>query len=225
MPPSARISQVQAEECLAEALWTLATLACKDTITAGIRGLPNNRDLQNPAVQDDEVDTILASAQPGLIGSVGVSLSVYPYERYKKKLIAIGFQNFQEVASAAFTADTFNNQASFLATFPNSQVLLWNPPNQFAARSFVADSIRNSFAHGQSTLVDVGGGGGGGAVQLLIDMWNSQNGEFAAANFHVRMPPHEFWRLAQQCMRAFVLNAVDHRMLVPFETLLLQVQL
>jgi hypothetical protein len=75
-------------------------------------------------------------------------------------LIAIGFENFQEVVSVAFTADTFNDQASFLNTFPNSQVLLWNPPNQFAAGSFVADAIRNSFAHGQSTRIDVSGCGG-----------------------------------------------------------------
>ncbi|KAL9563745.1 hypothetical protein ACKAV7_012134 [Fusarium commune] len=219
MPPSTRISQVQAEECLAEALWTLSTLACKNVISAEINNFPTQPTLQNPAVQNNEVPVILASVQPGIIESVGVSLFVYPYERYKKKLIAIGFENFAEVASAAFTADTFNSKVNFLGTFPNSQVFEWKPPNDKAAKSFVADSIRNSFAHGQSALIDVGAG-----VQM-VDIWNSQNGEFPAANFHVRMSPQEFWQLAQQCMRAFILNAVDHQTLVPFETLLLQVQL
>lgn len=219
MPPSARISQVQAEECLAEALWTLSILACRPTITAEINNFPNNPALNAPVVGNNEVPTVIASILPGLITSIGVSLFVYPYERYKKKLIAVGFQNYQEKASIAFTANTFNSQADFLNTFLTSQVLLWNPPNPLAARSFVADSIRNSFAHGQSALIDVGGG-----VQM-IDMWNSQNGEFAAANFHVRMPPQEFWVLAQQCMRAFVQNAVEYQILVPFETLLNQVKL
>lgn len=219
MPPSARIGQVQAEEYLAEALWTLSTLACRPTITAEINNLPNNPALNAPAVGNNEVPTVIASILPGLIASIGVSLFVYPYERYKKKLIAVGFENYQEEASIAFTANTFNDQAGFRNTFPHSQALLWNPHSSRAARSFVADSIRNSFAHGQSALIDVGGG-----VQM-IDMWNSQNGEFAAANFHVRMPPQEFWKLAQQCMRAFVQNAVEHGILVPFETLLYQVKL
>lgn len=219
MPPSVRISQVQAEECLAEALWTLSTLACRATITAEINNLPNNLALNAPAVGNNEVPTLVASILPGLIASIGVSLFVYPYERYKKRLIAVGFENYQEEASIAFTANNFNNQAGFLNTFPNSQVLFWNPPSPRAATSFVADSMRNSFAHGQSALIDAGGG------MQMIDMWNSQNGEFAAANFHVRMPPQEFWELAQQCMRAFVQNAVEHQVLVPFETLLYQVQL
>ncbi|KAF4944205.1 hypothetical protein FGADI_12859 [Fusarium gaditjirri] len=192
---------------------------CKEVIIAEIKKFPTQLALQKPAIQDNEVSVILASVEPGVIEAVGVSLFVYPYERYKKKLIAVGFENFAEVASVAFTANTFNSKVDFQATFPNSEVLEWKPPNDKAARSFVADSIRNSFAHGQSALIDVGGG------LQMVDIWNSQNGEYPARNFHIRMLPQEFWQLAQQCMRAFISNAVDHQTLVPFETLLLQVQL
>jgi hypothetical protein len=218
MPPSAIISQIQAEECLAEGLSTLAALAYRNTIQAAIINLPNNPALQQPAIQPTEVQTIIDSLTPGSISSIGVSLFVYPYERYKKKLIAVGYPNFQQKASDAFTANTFNTEVNFMATFPASIVRVWAAPGGNPGASFAADSIRNSFAHGQSMLtVDHG-------VQM-VEMWNSQNGELAAANFWVLMTLPEFWRLTQQCMNAFVTNAVQHGLLVPFQTLLNQLLL
>ncbi|KAJ0117788.1 hypothetical protein J7T55_001988 [Diaporthe amygdali] len=206
-----QVSQAEAEEYFKEALGTLAWWTNQSDLADSLIKLPEDPRFQTNPFSDDEVRDIIRSLTPTLFNAIGVSVFVYPYERYKKKYFAA--RGTVDGASRAFAAATWSTQAAFAARFPQSTVQVWNAPG--AGASWAADCVRNSFAHAQSSLVKVNNG-------TKLEIWNSQTGERATANFRVLMDPNDFLLLVKDWTEAFLLNATALNHLEPLQKLLTQ---
>jgi hypothetical protein len=92
----------------------------------------------------------------------------------------------------------------FDINFPGTVVTTWVPENQpgvdppIPKRTWVADVIRNNFAHAQTEIVVRGGVSG-------VRITNLRNG---VVNFDVWMPTRQFERLVATALRNFVANVV-----------------
>ncbi|CAN8099639.1 unnamed protein product [Discula destructiva] len=219
MPVSVQVSQVEAEEYFTEAVGTLTWWANQTVLADAAAALPDDDRFHTDPFAPEEVQHLVRNLTPALFNAVGVSVFVYPYERYKKKCFAVRGPGPEgiETASRAFAARTWSTRAAFEARFPNSTVLTWEVPPK-AKEGWAADCVRNSFAHAQSVFVQRGVD-----VQVsLLEIWNSKSGEKEMADFHLLMEPREFLVLVKDWTDAFVQNATELKYVQPMQKLLTQ---
>ena len=202
------INQAQAKEMLAEITGALAENLdmgqLQDVIYHNTTGANNNN------LPDDQLRTITRGMTLASVSALGIFGFVYPYERYKK--IAM---HYNLDASAAFGLDQFDDKAHFLATYGSSVISTWNRPRPAdpRAQGWFARCVRNSFAHGQSTVINHAG-------QLGVTLSNAPTDEPLNVNFDVVMTLQDFDKLLANALRTFITNVVEGGTYQPLSTLI-----
>ncbi|KAF8579368.1 hypothetical protein K439DRAFT_406690 [Ramaria rubella] len=127
--------------------------------------------------------------------SLGINGFVYPYERYKK--ILRSYPDLVLDPSAAFGLDVFSDSRgeAFLDRYPSSVIQTWAPDRRPVPGTWFADVVRNSFAHGQTRIINLAG-------RPAVNMFNTADGK--NPNFDVSMIPQDFQNLMAIALRNFV---------------------
>jgi hypothetical protein len=206
-------------------------------VLSGVQGTPDFTDLERNA--------IVNALQPFVVSSLGTFAFVLPYERYFKAILAAndalnpGLPLNQQAAlaaaihnqdpSEAFGLNGYSDihgsasQIQFVTDFPGTVITAWqidmiNRPGglpQIPKRTWVADVIRNSFAHGQ-TEIEIQGDTAG------VRMVNRRNAAAVGSfNFSIWMPMRQFEKLVATALRHFIINVVQGGVYEPLDKLLL----
>lgn len=143
-----------------------------------------------------------------MFSSLGIHSFVFPYERYKKLC-----RHYNKDPSTAFGFERYSDSDGTQLTddYPRTIVNIWKPDEIPPKSTWFADMVRNSFAHGQTTLTKEGG-------KLGIAMFNTRDG--TSVNFDVFVDLNDIGPLISTGLSNFIKNIVDGGTVEPLTTYL-----
>lgn len=131
--------------------------------------------------------------------TLGASMFLLPYERYKKELALYPLGGYN--AGKTCGLNKYSSRRQFEEDYPGTDIVLWPHTAANLGQDWFANAVRNSFAHGQVYAVQRKQG------EHRVEVSNSRDG--LEPNFQIEMLLKDFWTMIADALDSFLTNAVE----------------